>query len=216
MTDWKENESYLHKKFEVKKWNFDFPIFDCTYLWRNCRDIWRTKLMNLLLCSFECPYLWRNYQTKLRTSIINMLLWSKLFWNKYVRKYTFRTEEQFLGRRHCQQGDSSLPLYVPRVTAHYLYTYHISPVRTIKSNQYEPIGTILYTNFRFESKSILARTEPFSFSFTCTYRTILTCSSPRRPLFLHALSFECTSNLCGTLLNQFLVFFHIKKTHNTI
>ena len=36
-----------------------------------------------------------------------------------------------------------------------------------------------------------------------------TCSSPRRPLFLHALSFECTSNLCVTFLNQFLVFFHI-------
>ena len=44
----------------------------------------------------------------------------------------------------------------------------------------------------------------------------LTCSSPRRTFFLHALSFECTSKLCGTFLNQFLYYFHIKKMHNTI
>ena len=34
---------------------------------------------------------------------------------------------------------------------------------------------------------------------------VMTCSSPRRTFFLHALSFECTSKLCGTFLNQFLV-----------
>ena len=38
---------------------------------------------------------------------------------------------------------------------------------------------------------------------------IMTCSSPRRPLFLHALSFECTSKLCSTFLNQFSDYFHI-------
>ena len=32
---------------------------------------------------------------------------------------------------------------------------------------------------------------------------------PRRPLFLHALSFECTSKLCGTFLNQFSDYFYI-------
>ena len=37
----------------------------------------------------------------------------------------------------------------------------------------------------------------------------LTCSSPRRTFFLHALSFECTSKLCGTFLNQFSDYFHI-------
>ena len=47
-------------------------------------------------------------------------------------------------------------------------------------------------------------------------RSCMTCSSPRRPLFLHALSFECTSKLCGTFLNQFSDYFHIKKMHNTI
>ena len=37
-----------------------------------------------------------------------------------------------------------------------------------------------------------------------------TCSSPRRTFFLHALSFECTSKLCCTFLNQFSdYFFHI-------
>ena len=36
-----------------------------------------------------------------------------------------------------------------------------------------------------------------------------TCSIPRRPLFLHTLSFECNSKLCGTFLNQFLAHFHI-------
>ena len=45
---------------------------------------------------------------------------------------------------------------------------------------------------------------------------IMTCSSPRRPLFLHALSFQCTSKLCSTFLNQFSDYFHIKKMHNTI
>ena len=43
-----------------------------------------------------------------------------------------------------------------------------------------------------------------------------TCSSPRRTFFLHALSFECTSKLCITFLNQFLVYFHIEKMHYTI
>ena len=35
-----------------------------------------------------------------------------------------------------------------------------------------------------------------------------TCSSPRRPLFLHALSFECTTGLCFNFLNHFSVYFH--------
>ena len=38
---------------------------------------------------------------------------------------------------------------------------------------------------------------------------IMTCSRPRRPLFLHTLSFECTTNLCINFLNQFSVYFHI-------
>ena len=41
--------------------------------------------------------------------------------------------------------------------------------------------------------------------------TPMTCSSPRRPLFLHTLSFECTSKLCVTFLNQFSVFFIFKN-----
>ena len=32
---------------------------------------------------------------------------------------------------------------------------------------------------------------------------------PKTSTFLHALSFECTSKLCGTFLNQFLYYFHI-------
>ena len=43
-----------------------------------------------------------------------------------------------------------------------------------------------------------------------------TCSSPIQTFLLHALSFECTSKLCITFLNQFLVYFHILKMHNTI
>ena len=45
---------------------------------------------------------------------------------------------------------------------------------------------------------------------------MMTCSRPRHPLFLHALSFECTSKLCVTLFNQFSAYFHILKMHNTI
>ena len=47
------------------------------------------------------------------------------------------------------------------------------------------------------------------YSDTKEQRHIKTCSGPRRPLFLHALSFECTSKLCITFLNQFSVYFHI-------
>ena len=36
-----------------------------------------------------------------------------------------------------------------------------------------------------------------------------TWSSLRRPIFLHALSFECTSKPCINFLNQFSVYFHI-------
>ena len=43
-----------------------------------------------------------------------------------------------------------------------------------------------------------------------------TCSSPRRPLFLHVLSFECPSKLCINFLNQFSVYFHIQIAHYTI
>ena len=37
----------------------------------------------------------------------------------------------------------------------------------------------------------------------------MTCSSPRRPIFLHTFSFECTKKLCINFLNQFSVYFHI-------
>ena len=51
---------------------------------------------------------------------------------------------------------------------------------------------------------------------TATYiKVYKTCSSPRRTFFLHALSFECTSKLCIAFLNQFSVYFHIKRMHNT-
>ena len=45
---------------------------------------------------------------------------------------------------------------------------------------------------------------------------IWTCSSQRRTFFLLMLSFQCTSKLCITFLNQFSVYFHILKMHNTI
>ena len=41
--------------------------------------------------------------------------------------------------------------------------------------------------------------------------TSKTCFRPRRPIFLHALLFECNSKLCITFRNQFSVCFHIKK-----
>ena len=39
---------------------------------------------------------------------------------------------------------------------------------------------------------------------------------PKTDLFLHALPFECTSKMCMTFLDQFLVYFHIKIMHYTI
>ena len=53
-------------------------------------------------------------------------------------------------------------------------------------------------------------------AFILIFIIYLTCSSPRRTFFLHALSFECTSKLCITFLNQFSVYFRIFKMHNTI
>ena len=47
-------------------------------------------------------------------------------------------------------------------------------------------------------------------------RSLTTCSGSRRTFFLHALSFQCTSKLCLTFLNLFLVYFHILRMHNTI
>ena len=46
---------------------------------------------------------------------------------------------------------------------------------------------------------------------SCCKRGIscVTCSIPRRPLFLHMLSFECTTKLCINFLNQCSVYFHI-------
>ena len=56
----------------------------------------------------------------------------------------------------------------------------------------------------------------FWYTISKHFKWIMTCSSPRRTFFLHMLSFECTSNLCGTFLNQFSDYFHILKMHYTI
>ena len=56
----------------------------------------------------------------------------------------------------------------------------------------------------FIEKSVSLRA---AFDQPCSF--LLTCSSPRRTFFLHALSCECTSKLCITFLNQFSVYFHI-------
>ena len=71
INDWEENESYIYIIRRIK-WNIGFQHFNCTYLWWNCWEIWRTGLLNSLLCPFECPYLWHNYQTNWRTNIINI------------------------------------------------------------------------------------------------------------------------------------------------
>ena len=47
------------------------------------------------------------------------------------------------------------------------------------------------------------------YSMIWNYTKSMTCFSPRRPLFIHTLSFECTSKLCINFLNQFSFYFHI-------
>ena len=52
------------------------------------------------------------------------------------------------------------------------------------------------------------------FSIECFYRSgliviYLDLLQPKTPLFLHALSFECTTKLCINFHGQFLVYFHI-------
>ena len=45
----------------------------------------------------------------------------------------------------------------------------------------------------------------------------MTWSSPRRPLFLHSLSFECTEKLCISFLNQLSFFSHLNsELHNLV
>ena len=48
------------------------------YLWSDCQDIGKTKIVYSILCPFEWMHLWMNYNKKLRTIIINTLLWSKM------------------------------------------------------------------------------------------------------------------------------------------
>ena len=62
-------------------------------------------------------------------------------------------------------------------------------------------------HFEHHFNATTSRTDP---------RKYMTCSRPRRPLFLHALSIECTSKLCINFLNQFSVYFHILKMHYII
>ena len=168
--------------YKMKHW---FPTFYCNYLWWKFQDIWRNIFINSLLCTFECPYLWRNYRTKSRTRIINTLLWSKLFWNKYVQKNTFWTEEHTLGNRSSNfssKFSKSFPLTYR--------TYHrLESIRTNR-NQSEHIFdsnqnpfSHVHTNFRFESNS-LNLSEPD--------RTF----PPRRPLSLPALPsvLQCISH----------------------
>ena len=90
------------------------------------------------------------------------------------------------------------------------------------------IGLLLYQvlykpgflNMQLNHTTRLHRANFFSFSvkretesiFCKTEKVIpMTCSSPRRTFFLHALSFECTSKLCVTYLNQFQFIFIFKK-----
>ena len=40
---------------------------------------------------------------------------------------------------------------------------------------------------------------------------VLTCSSPRHPLFLHALSFECTTKFCINFSTNFQFIFTLKQ-----
>ena len=68
------------------------------------------------------------------------------------------------------------------------------------------------------SREFIACRSPLKMvtSFKYLGIVLLTCSRPRRPLFLHALSFESTSNMCITFLNQFLVFFIFKNALHTL
>ena len=79
----------------------------------------------------------------------------------------------------------------------HIHAYHIVPVTIrIKSNLVT-IPHLLMDEFGClvgQAELIIAQ---------------LNCSSPRRPLFLHALSFECTIKLCVNSLNQFSVYFYI-------
>ena len=66
---------------------------------------------------------------------------------------------------------------VPRGTAHYLYTYHITFVRTINRNQSEPIRTspkhsvfILIHQSSIRIKIRANHSDNFRFKCTCTYR----------------------------------------------
>ena len=79
-----------------------------------------------------------------------------------------------------------------------------------------PIQVILTYNHICWVLSTIIMILPYPSNLKKLQHLLSTCSSPRRPLFLHALSFQCTSKLCGTFLNQFSDYFHIKRMHNTI
>ena len=95
----------------------------------------------------------------------------KLFWIKYVLKKHYEL-------KNTPQGNGS----VSRRTSHNLCTYHQSELIGTglnRSGTYRTVFIIIHmrvpNNFWFGWKTditIPARTEPFSFSFACTYQTI--------------------------------------------
>ena len=82
----------------------------------------------------------------------------------------------------------------------------------IKSNEIRFAPNFLSKTWILCCKNILRATV----NYHSHVRLNMTCSSPRRTFFLHALSFQCTSKLCNTFINQLLVYFHIYKMHNTV
>ena len=70
------------------------------------------------------------------------------------------------------------------------------------------LGTMLHLDIQ-KGKEYM-KTSKFQKDIRGTTACMKTWSSPRRPLFLHVLSFECTTKLCINFLNQFSVFFIFK------
>ena len=103
------------------------------------------------------------------------------------------------------------PLSIYHYPCMYWYTYRTRIIIKLDNNWYEVIGYV-------HKKTTYSPIYPSTYDVRVhmiLHENILvhicyeTWSSLRRPLFLHTLSFECTSKLCINFLNQFSIYFHI-------
>ena len=151
-------------------------------------------------------------------------------WNNWEVKWRMYTHLEYLPEKRnlwSQYFESANLWYTAKSTSNSLLP--IVPLENTSSGVYETVSSwhplshniVPWISWFFNQVSSCIWGTMFleancDQKLTTLKQSPMTCSSPRRTFFLHALSFQCTSKLCGTFINQFSDYFHIKKMHYTI